>query len=131
MSSCRALPVDLRQRLLEVVFLEAPLEGVVLPLREPLAIALVLLAQPGVLRRHALQTLCEHAVVAALGSLLTQPCLARLERDLDSLVARERLSRWPGPHPPGDPLDQCVPGELGACVPTVEYLDDRVHLRRG
>ena len=101
------------------------------PLREPLAIALKLLAQPSVLRRDAPQLLCEHAVVGALVGLLTQPSLARLERDLNCLVARERLSRRPDRDLAGDPLDQCVPGELGACVPTVEYLDDRVHLRRG
>ena len=59
MPSYRALPVDLRQRLLKVVRLEAPLVGVVLPLGEALAIPLVLLAQPCVLRHHPSQTLRE------------------------------------------------------------------------
>ena len=115
-----ALPVDPGQRLLKVVFLEAPFEGVVLPLSELLSVPLVLLAQPLVLCCHPSQTLCEYTVVAPFGSVLTQRCLPGLEGDPDALLPCERLSGRPDLHPVEDSFDQCVPGERGACGPTVQ-----------
>ena len=80
------------------------LVGVVLPSRQLLAIPLVLLAQPRVLCCHAPQPLCKRTLVRGLVVLFTQARFARLECELDPLVAPERLSRRRNPHSDEDPL---------------------------
>ena len=119
-TSCRAVPIDLRHRLLKLVLLEAMLVGVVLPSHELLLIPHVFFPQSVVLRAEATKTLCEHTPVAGGRGLFTQRRLPCVVRGFDFTVACERLSGRSYLQLPADHLDQLLPRELRVRRPSVQ-----------